>query len=117
MRVPGASQTVAGGNEAIDIQIITIVDATAPSFAQVPADTTISCDAMVPTSEVVAEDDCGSVTVTSADETVEGECAGSSTILRTFTAIDPCGNSSQYVQTISVTDTVAPVFTSVCPPT
>ena len=101
------------GNEAIDIQIITIVDAAAPSFAQVPADTTISCDAVVPTSNVVAQDDCGSVTVSSSDETLDGECAGSATILRTFTAVDPCGNSSQYVQTITVIDTVAPVFTSV----
>ena len=101
------------GNEAIDIQIITIVDAAAPSFAQVPADTTISCDAVVPTSAVVAQDDCGSVTVSSSDETLDGECAGSATILRTFTAVDPCGNSSQYVQTITVIDTVAPVFTSV----
>ncbi|MEC7113762.1 MAG: right-handed parallel beta-helix repeat-containing protein, partial [Bacteroidota bacterium] len=101
------------GNEAIDIQIITIVDAAAPSFAQVPADTTISCDAVVPTSDVVAQDDCGSVTVSSSDETLDGECAGSATILRTFTAVDPCGNNSQYVQTITVIDTVAPVFTSV----
>jgi hypothetical protein len=101
------------GNEAIDIQIITIVDAVAPSFAQVPADTTISCDALVPTSDVVAQDDCGSVTVSSSEETLDGECAGSATILRTFTAVDPCGNSSQYVQTITVIDTVAPFFTSV----
>ena len=101
------------GNEAVKIQVIMVNDAAAPTFAEVPADTTIACDAAVPASDVVAADDCGSVTTSQSDEVVEGECDGASTILRTFTATDPCGNTSTYVQTISVVDTVAPTFTSV----
>ena len=105
--------TDACGNEAVDIQVITVVDGAAPTFVEVPNDTTISCDAAVPASDVVAADDCGSVTTSQADVTLEGECAGSSTIERTFTATDPCGNSTSYVQTITVADTTAPVFTLV----
>lgn len=105
--------TDACGNEAVDIQIITVIDAAAPSFVTVPSDTTISCDAAVPASDVVATDDCGSVTTGQADVTLEGECAGQSTIERTFTATDPCGNSSTYVQVITVVDTTAPTFTSI----
>lgn len=101
------------GNEAIDFQIITVNDNAAPTFPEVPADITIACDEAVPASDVVAADDCGSVTTSQSDEVIAGECDGNSTILRTFTAIDPCGNSSTHVQTISVVDTVAPSFTSV----
>ncbi len=101
------------GNEAVKIQVIMVNDAAAPTFVEVPADTTISCDAAVPTSDVVAADDCGSVSTSQSDEVVEGECDGASTILRTFTAQDPCGNTSSYVQTISIIDTVAPTFTNV----
>ncbi len=105
--------TDACGNEAVDIQVITVIDGASPAFAEVPADTTVSCEATVPASDVVATDDCGSVTTSQSDEVIDGECAGNSTILRTFTATDPCGNSSTYVQTIAVVDTTAPAFTSV----
>lgn len=101
------------GNEAFDIQLITVLDAEAPTFVEVPADTVIACDAAVPTSEVVAVDDCGSVYTTVSDATENGECTGASTILRTFVVSDPCGNSAEYVQTIQVVDTVAPTFTLV----
>jgi hypothetical protein len=40
-------------------------------------------------------------------------CAGSHVITRTWTATDGCGNSSNCVQTITVTDTKAPTIT--CP--
>ena len=105
--------TDACGNESVDIQVITVIDGAAPTFVEVPSDTTVSCDAVLPASTAVATDDCGSVTLTQADVVEEGECAGNSTVLRTFTAEDPCGNSTLYVQTISVVDTTAPTFTSV----
>ena len=38
-------------------------------------------------------------------------CDGSRVIERTFTALDGCGNSATYVQTISSFDTTAPTFT------
>ena len=101
------------GNEAVDIQVITVEDNAAPTFVEVPADTTIACGAAVPASSAVAADDCGSVTVSQSEVSEDGECAGASAIYRTFVAEDPCGNTTTHVQTIAVVDTVAPEFTSV----
>jgi len=101
------------GNESVGIQIITVMDTEAPTIISFPADTAIACDAVVPVSDIEATDDCGSVTISVSDETVNGECDGQSTMLRTFSASDPCGNATQYVQTIQVIDTVAPVFSSI----
>ena len=105
--------TDACGNEAMDIQLISIVDAASPVVTLAPADTAIACGADVPVSNITATDDCGAVTISQSDLVEEGECDGASTILRTFVATDACGNSVQYVQTISVMDTVAPIFTDV----
>ena len=107
------SVTDACGNEATAIQLITVMDAAAPIITEVPADTTMACDAVVPASNISATDDCGSVSISQSDQTEEGACSGASVILRTFVAVDPCGNSVQYVQTINLIDTVAPTFTSV----
>ena len=41
-------------------------------------------------------------------ETIAGDCAGSYTIVRTFTAMDDAGNSTSATQTITVEDTTAP---------
>ena len=42
------------------------------------------------------------------EETIAGDCAGTFTIVRTFTATDDAGNSTSATQTISVVDTTAP---------
>ena len=60
-----------------------------------------------------ASDNCGEVTVEEVSETIAGDCAGSYTIVRTFTATDDAGNSTSATQTITVEDTTAPEFTSV----
>ena len=52
-----------------------------------------------------ASDNCGEVTIEEVSETIAGDCAGSYTITRTFTATDDAGNSTSAVedtQTISV---------------
>ena len=105
--------TDACGNYSVGIQIITVMDTESPTVTSFPADTTIACDAVVPVSEIEAVDDCGTVTTSVSEETLNGECEGQSTIVRTFSASDPCGNATQYVQTIQVIDTVAPVFSSI----
>src|SRR5437899_1659844 len=43
----------------------------------------------------------------------DGNCAGSYTLTRTWTATDACGNSTSKSQKITVTDTTAPTLTGV----
>ena len=49
-----------------------------------------------------ASDNCGEVTIEEVSETIAGDCAGSYTIVRTFTATDDAGNSTSATQTITV---------------
>jgi hypothetical protein len=71
---------------------------------------TIDCPA-TPVFAVTATDACGSAfTLTSADVTTNGSCAGSYSVTRTWTATDSCGNSSTASQTINVQDKTAPVI-------
>jgi hypothetical protein len=71
---------------------------------------TIDCPA-TPVFAVATATDAGSAfTLTSADVTTNGSCAGSYSITRTWTATDSCGNSSTASQTINVQDKTAPVI-------
>ncbi|MCF8239252.1 MAG: hypothetical protein K9I85_13910 [Saprospiraceae bacterium] len=110
------------GNSAECVQTITQTDQTPPDFT-VPDDITIyvdvncayNADTMF-TGDVLDEsDDCDmSVEATFLDAVEPGLCSGSSTITRTWTAQDDCGNSNQQIQTISVLDNIPPVLTG-CP--
>ncbi|MFK7770648.1 MAG: hypothetical protein AB8F94_00860 [Saprospiraceae bacterium] len=50
----------------------------------------------------------GNITPVFEENTVDGGCAGESTITRTWTATDACGNPMIHVQTITVEDNTAP---------
>lgn len=95
-------------------QTITVVDATAPVLA-VPADITVECDASTApsdTGEATATDNCDAAPVVEfSDSVADGACAQESTITRTWTATDTCGNSASADQVITVVDTTAPVLT------
>lgn len=102
------------GNTASLSQSIDVIDTVAPAFTFVPGDLTISCTDEWPMPEAspdwmaLAEDACTEVTVTWSDEIVPNACPGSSTLTRTFTATDACGNATSQVQTITQEDTEAP---------
>lgn len=100
------------GNAATAVQTIEVVDVDAPVLV-VPADVTFECGETVVEAEATATDNCGEVTLGVTSEVVPGACAGSYQIVRTFTAIDACGNASSGVQTITVVDTTAPTFLTV----
>ena len=107
------------GNTVSCSQIITIVDTTAPVIT-CPSDVTIECDVDTQpdyTGWPVALDNCYSTNsvLTYSDNSSLGACAPSQDILRTWTATDECGNSSQCVQSIVVVDTTPPTITN-CPP-
>ena len=61
-----------------------------------------------------ANDLCdGLVDVTVSVDTIAGDCAHNYTIVRTFTAVDACGNDAVATQEIIVEDTTDPTFTFV----
>jgi gliding motility-associated-like protein len=103
--------TDACGNTATTSQTINVVDTTAPVIATLPEASTISCPATPEFTQATATDECGSaLTLTSEDVTTNGQCAGSYSVTRTWTATDACGNTATTSQTINVVDTTAPVI-------
>ncbi|MES2806703.1 MAG: hypothetical protein V4652_14155, partial [Bacteroidota bacterium] len=103
--------TDACSNSSSTSQIINVIDTTAPVISALPEISTISCPATPEFTQAIATDNCGStVTMTFADVTTNGQCAGSYSVTRTWTATDACGNASTATQTINVQDTAAPVI-------
>ncbi len=111
------------GNFSTHMQVVTVQDTTKPVFAFPngrPADATVSCDAIPAVPVVNATDNCSpanGVTVTLRTDTLRtpGACANSYRLRRTWTATDLCGNSDTFVQTLTVEDRTAPVFTMPTP--
>ena len=103
--------TDACGNSSTATQTIIVQDITAPVIDALPGVTTISCPATPSFAVATATDACGSAfSLTSVDTTTPGACAGSYSVVRTWTATDACGNSSTATQTIIVQDITAPVI-------
>ncbi len=99
------------GNISYASQTIIVKDVTAPVISKLPEPTTINCPAVPEFVKPIATDDCSAnVDLTFVDVKTPGECAGSYSITRTWTATDECGNSSTATQTIIVVDTTKPVL-------
>jgi gliding motility-associated-like protein len=105
--------TDACGNIATASQTINVTDTVAPVIAALPEPSTISCPATPAFAVATATDACGSdFTLTSADVKTDGDCAGSYSVTRTWTATDACGNTATASQTINVQDLVGPTTTT-----
>lgn len=101
--------TDACSNAQLVTVVVTLVDETSPFFTFVPEDITVSCTAENPMVFALAIDDCDiDPEVTVAEDYLPGSCSGSQLIVRTFTAIDNCGNYNTATQTITVVDNTAP---------
>lgn len=105
------------GNSATTTQQITVQDITKPSFTSIPADITVSCEAIPNPGTPLASDNCDTdVTIAYNGETrTNGACTYAYTLKRQWTATDNCGNTQTAVQTITVQDLVTPVFTDIPP--
>lgn len=104
------------GNTVSATQTITIKDDTAPVLTGVPADVTTECDAIPQPPVVSVSDDCDDDLEIEYETTeIEGECAGSYTIINTWTATDDCGNVTEEQQIITVQDTQEPTITLINP--
>ncbi len=109
--------TDACGNSASCSHTITVFDNIGPVIA-CPAPLTFQCASQVPTAtpgSITATDNCGGGATISfgGDQIVNQTCANRFTILRNYTAIDACGNTSTCIQTITVFDNTPP--TLICP--
>ena len=102
------------GNSVSDSQVITVQDTTAPTFtSELPDDISVSCDAIPEAQTLYAIDSCDNDVTISMTDTINAEnsnCAGQYIIIRTWTATDDCNNSTSFSQTITVSDTAAPII-------
>jgi hypothetical protein len=100
------------GNQSDDfIQFIHLLDNEAPTASE-PVDITISCGQNIPAFEPSFLDNCGSELVVSHTlPTIVGYC--NDTYTESWTAVDPCGNSTTVERFVTVVDTIDPIFTYV----
>ncbi|MFN8775698.1 MAG: hypothetical protein ACK5XV_02940, partial [Flavobacteriales bacterium] len=100
------------GNNTFASQTITMVDTTGPVFDNCPANVTIECGTDLPAVPVVtATDACSATIITYLGQSsinYTNPCEG--TLTRTWAADDECGNRTFCVQTITIVDSTAPVF-------
>ncbi len=100
--------TDACGNSSYTNQVWLASDITAPMFEEYVSEIEVNCEE-INQLFVTANDDCSAFTITFTDEIIEEGCNG--TILRTYTATDGCGNSSNATQTLQLFGLGAPEFT------
>jgi len=100
--------TDACGNETIKTQIITIIDNEPPVLTNTVADVNASCEEHVETFTPEFSDNCSGVTWVFEEEENTEDCT--TTLLRSWIASDACGNTTLVTQTITLTDTNAPVL-------
>lgn len=102
------------GNTATTHQFVQVVDITSPVFVTLPNNITINCDSNLPDPvigiDVVATDNCNTVTISASKVIVPGVCQHEYIILYTYVATDRCNNSSMMQRTRYVRDISAPVF-------
>ena len=97
------------GNTSSVSQTITINDNIAPVLSAQPANLTIECIDELPLVPVItATDNCDDDPTVSFNEDPTTDGCGEG-VRRTWTAIDDCGNETEYVQSIFVIDTTAPI--------
>ena len=104
--------TDASGNSTSAVQTITVEDTMAPVLAGVLGDATVECDSVPAPAQPTATDNCDDVVdIVLVEERIDGECANSYTLVRTWTATDNCGNFTTATQTVTIQDTTPPVLT------
>ncbi|RPD38216.1 gliding motility-associated C-terminal domain-containing protein, partial [Chitinophaga barathri] len=109
------------GNSRTVEQVLTVTDRTAPTFTvSAPANATVECNAIPVQPDLTAMDNCSMANniryiKSERREDIPGACANNYRLIRTWTAIDECGNSRTVEQTLTVEDNTAPVFTTTAP--
>ena len=101
------------GNATTTAASLSSTDTIPPVAPIPPADITVDCvGAVPPMISLTAIDNCsGAITVPAQEMTTIAICPNNYIIVRTWTFIDDCGNTSSVSQNITVNDTIAPTFT------
>ena len=108
------------GNSDTLIQSIDLIDTEAPEFTLIPQDTTLSCDndySVGSLGAAEAMDNCDpEVDITYTDSiTLFDGCAGTAELVRTWNAVDECGNNKTVDQIITLIDETDPAFNEELP--
>ena len=89
-------------------QLITLVDTTAPAFAEVLAPDSFLCGDLVTNcldTDIDWSDNCNNATWVCSDSVILGNCTLNECLIeRTFVLTDVCGNASSMVQEIAVSE-------------
>ncbi|TRY66722.1 hypothetical protein TCAL_13779, partial [Tigriopus californicus] len=102
------------GNTASTRQVVTVKDDEAPTFANVPANTSVGCDQELPSTAPTATDNCDQeVSITETTDRTTGNCTSSEVVTRIWTATDNCGNTATTSQQVTIGDDQAPTFTNI----
>jgi hypothetical protein len=102
--------TDACGNQAVVNQSVIVSDTTAPVFDFTPEDITAACGTIPEAPFLTASDNCSAVSMNYDESFDVGGCPN---IYRTWTAIDACGNATEFVQIVFVEDTEPPLLLGV----
>ncbi|WP_408027144.1 HYR-like domain-containing protein [Tenacibaculum litoreum] len=100
------------GNTVSHTQTITVTDTTAPVLSAEPSDVSVDCEAIPAIPTITATDNCDSVVDVVFTEVSNTVVDGCGEIVRKWESTDNCGNTVSHTQTITVTDTTAPVLSS-----
>ena len=102
------------GNQNIQTQLVTVKDEVSPTLLGVPFNTTVQCAEIPAPAQPTANDNCDTdVVITFNENSIDGSCENSFTLVRTWTATDACGNTDMQTQVITVQDITNPVITGV----
>jgi gliding motility-associated-like protein len=78
------------------------IDQTPPLILLREPTKSITCPDLPQFEQPIISDDCGVMQINIHDTLLHGACAGSYTAIRTWTAVDSCGNTSRAAQQIKV---------------
>ncbi|MFQ5445647.1 MAG: gliding motility-associated C-terminal domain-containing protein [Saprospiraceae bacterium] len=104
--------TDSAGFSSTAVQLITVVDTTAPVLSGIPADITISCgDTLPPVIYPAVSDNCNGTLQVQLTESVNDQDSCHIVIDRIFTATDACGNQTNLHQYVHIVDDAGPDIT------
>lgn len=98
------------GNSVEVQQVLDLFGGVPPEFVDFPANTEVECTEYenMPEPLVTFTPGCANTSLAFSDSIVPGNCAGSFTLIRTYTLTDDCGNNVSQDYIVEVIDTTAP---------